>query len=144
MYYPLFQDYLNLLTLVTNEIIGYYAFSIAPGFATPDWAKGAVMYQIFVDRFYNGDTNNDVESGEYMYIGEPCTKVDDWDKYPALMGVREFYGGDLKGVLEKLDYLQELGIEVIYFNPLFVSPSNHKYDHCRIMIISIRIWCDRE
>lgn len=55
------------------------------------------MYQIFVDRFYNGDTNNDVESGEYMYIGEPCTKVDDWDKYPALMGVREFYGGDLKG-----------------------------------------------
>ena len=64
---------------VTNEIIGYYAFSIAPGFATPDWAKGAVMYQIFVDRFYNGDTNNDVESGEYMYIGEPCTKVDDWD-----------------------------------------------------------------
>ena len=113
---------------VTNEIIGYYAFSIAPGFATPDWAKGAVMYQIFVDRFYNGDTNNDVESGEYMYIGEPCTKVDDWDKYPALMGVREFYGGDLKGVLEKLDYLQELGIEVIYFNPLFVSPSNHKYD----------------
>ena len=44
------------------------------------------------------------------------------------MGVREFYGGDLKGVLEKLDYLQELGIEVIYFNPLFVSPSNHKYD----------------
>ena len=113
---------------VTNEIIGYYAFAIAPGFATPDWAKGAVMYQIFVDRFYNGDTNNDVESGEYMYIGEPCTKVDDWDKYPALMGVREFYGGDLKGVLEKLDYLQELGIEVIYFNPLFVSPSNHKYD----------------
>ena len=44
------------------------------------------------------------------------------------MGVREFYGGDLKGVMEKLDYLQELGVEVLYFNPLFVSPSNHKYD----------------
>ena len=44
------------------------------------------------------------------------------------MGVREFYGGDLKGVLDKLDYLSDLGIEVIYFNPLFVSPSNHKYD----------------
>ena len=44
------------------------------------------------------------------------------------MGIREFYGGDLKGVLDKLDYLQELGVEVIYFNPLFVSPSNHKYD----------------
>ena len=44
------------------------------------------------------------------------------------MGIREFYGGDLQGVLDKLDYLEGLGIEVIYFNPLFVSPSNHKYD----------------
>ena len=44
------------------------------------------------------------------------------------MGIREFYGGDLQGVLDKLDYLQDLGVEVIYFNPLFVSPSNHKYD----------------
>ena len=42
--------------------------------------------------------------------------------------MREFYGGDLQGVLDKMDYLQDLGIEVIYFNPLFVSPSNHKYD----------------
>ena len=53
----------------------------------------------------------------------------DWNKLPAVrMGIREFYGGDLQGVLDKLDYLQELGVEVIYFNPLFVSPSNHKYD----------------
>lgn len=105
-----------------------YAFTIVPGFSTPEWAKGAVMYQIFVDRFCNGDLTNDVESGEYIYIGEPCTRVTDWGKYPAYMGVREFYGGDLQGVMDKLDYLQELGVEVIYFNPLFVSPSNHKYD----------------
>lgn len=44
------------------------------------------------------------------------------------MGVREFYGGDLQGVMDKLDYLQELGVDVIYLNPVFVSPSNHKYD----------------
>ena len=44
------------------------------------------------------------------------------------MGVREFYGGDLQGVMEKLDYLKELGVDVIYLNPIFVSPSNHKYD----------------
>lgn len=105
-----------------------YAFTIVPGFSTPEWAKGAVMYQIFVDRFYNGDKSNDVETGEYIYIGEPCNRVTDWNKYPAYMGVREFYGGDLQGVMDKLDYLQELGVEVIYFNPLFVSPSNHKYD----------------
>ena len=86
------------------------------------------MYQIFVDRFYNGDRTNDVETGEYAYIGEHSVRVEDWSKYPAFMGVREFYGGDLKGVLEKIDYLQELGVEAVYFNPLFVSPSNHKYD----------------
>ena len=113
---------------VTDRMRSECAFTIVPGFSTPDWAKGAVMYQIFVDRFYNGDKSNDVETGEYIYIGEPCTGVKDWSKYPAYMGVREFYGGDLQGVLDKLDYLQDLGVEVIYFNPLFVSPSNHKYD----------------
>ena len=105
-----------------------YEFQLAPGFSTPDWAKGAVMYQIFVDRFCNGDPSNDVVDGEYAYIGEPTVQVKDWGKYPSAMDVRSFYGGDLKGVMEKLDYLQDLGVEVIYFNPLFVSPSNHKYD----------------
>lgn len=113
---------------VAREPEDNYSFAIAPGFSTPDWAKGAVMYQIFTDRFYNGDPSNDVEDREYIYIREGTSRVRDWYKYPAVMGVREFYGGDLKGVYEKLDYLQELGVEVIYFNPLFVSPSNHKYD----------------
>lgn len=113
---------------VTKEIQEYYNFRIIPGFRTPDWAKGAVMYQIYVDRFYNGDPTNDVETREYMYLGDYTQKVEDWGKYPAQMGVREFYGGDLQGVIDKLDYLQDLGIDVIYFNPLFVSPSNHKYD----------------
>ena len=86
------------------------------------------MYQIFVDRFYNGDPDNDVEDREYIYIGAPSAKIKDWNQPPAEMDIRNFYGGDLKGVMDKLDYLQELGVEVIYFNPLFVSPSNHKYD----------------
>lgn len=106
----------------------FYNFRIMPGFTTPDWAKGAVMYQIFVERFYNGDPTNDVVDREYIYIKESVKKVKDWGKYPAAMGVREFYGGDLQGVMDKLDYLQDLGVDVIYFNPLFVSPSNHKYD----------------
>ena len=113
---------------VSKEIVEFYNFVIVPGFSTPDWAKGAVMYQIFTDRFYNGDKSNDVETNEYYYIGGYSRKVTDWYKYPDAMGVREFYGGDLKGVMEKLDYLQDLGVEVLYFNPLFVSPSNHKYD----------------
>ncbi len=113
---------------VTKDINEYYFFHVIPGFKTPDWAKGAVFYQIYVDRFYNGDPSNDVLTNEYQYIGDKTVRVEDWNKYPAPMGVREFYGGDLQGVLDKMDYLQELGVDVIYFNPLFVSPSNHKYD----------------
>lgn len=113
---------------LTDGRIPYYDFRLAPGFSTPDWAKGAVIYQIYTDRFYNGDPGNDVETREYFYIGDYSSKVTDWNKYPAAMGVREFYGGDLQGVIDKLDYLQDLGVEVLYFNPLFVSPSNHKYD----------------
>lgn len=103
-------------------------FEIYPNYQTPDWAKGAVMYQIFVDRFCNGDPTNNVLTDEYSYIGEHCEQVKDWSKTPAVMGVREFYGGDLQGVMDKLDYLQDLGVEVVYLNPIFVSPSNHKYD----------------
>lgn len=113
---------------VSKDLQDYYAFTLVPGFSTPDWAKGAVMYQIFVDRFCNGDPTNDVEDREYYYIGDYTKRVRDWGKNPAYMGVREFYGGDLQGVWDKLDYLQELGVDVIYFNPIFVSPSNHKYD----------------
>ena len=113
---------------VAKNVEDYYKFVIVPGNRVPRWAKGAVMYQIYVDRFCNGDPSNDVLTDEYNYIGEHVKRVEDWGKYPAVMDVREFYGGDLQGVLDKMDYLQDLGIDVIYFNPLFVSPSNHKYD----------------
>ena len=105
-----------------------FDFKITPGFHTPEWAKGAVMYQIFVDRFCNGDESNDVESYEYVYIGRPVQKVTEWDRYPAAMDVGYFYGGDLQGIWDKLDYIKRLGVEAIYLNPIFVSPSNHKYD----------------
>lgn len=105
-----------------------YAFSVAPGFHTPDWAQGAVLYQIYTDRFRNGDRSNDVLTDEYSYIHQHVQRVEDWEKPIEGMDVRNFYGGDLAGVMEKLDYLSELGVEAIYFNPLFVSPSNHKYD----------------
>ena len=105
-----------------------FHFRIAPGFSTPDWAKGAIMYQIYVDRFCNGDPSNDVVDNEYFYIDQNVMHVSDWSKYPSQMDVGCFYGGDLQGVWDKLDYIQNLGVDVIYFNPIFVSPSNHKYD----------------
>jgi len=113
---------------VARDINERYMFRIIAGFKTPEWSKGAVMYQLYIDRFNNGDTSSDVLTGEYRYIGEPVVHADSWESLPDNMDVRRFYGGDMQGVIDKLDYLQNLGVDVIYFNPLFVSPSNHKYD----------------
>lgn len=113
---------------VSKDLQEYNSFEIAPGFKTPDWAKGAVMYQIYTDRFCNGDETNDVEDREYIYINEGVSRVRDWSRPPEAMDVRDFYGGDIRGIWDKLDYLQDLGVDVLYLNPIFVSPSNHKYD----------------
>ena len=113
---------------VTTDLQNVYSFKLIPGFSTPEWAKGAVMYQIYTDRFCNGDLTNDVEDREYMYLDEPVHQVKDWEALPESMDVWRFYGGDLQGIWNKLDYLQKLGVEVLYLNPIFVSPSNHKYD----------------
>ncbi len=113
---------------LVNEMPMADAFELIAGFDIPAWARGTQMYQIFTDRFCNGDPFNDVQNGEYEYLGRPVRHVEDWNRLPEAFDVCNFYGGDLKGVEDKLDYLQSLGVEVIYFNPLFVSPSNHKYD----------------
>ncbi len=105
-----------------------YNFVVIPGFEVPNWAKGTVMYQIYVDRFFNGDESNDVVDNEYAYLGKAAKKISNWYKPVANEDICNFYGGDLQGVMDKLPYLKDLGIEAIYFNPIFVSPSNHKYD----------------
>ena len=105
-----------------------YAFRFMPGFHVPSWAKGAVQYQIFTDRFRNGDPTNDVTDNEYYYTVGHSKHISDWNALPTDTDIRCFYGGDLQGILDKLDYLQQLGVEVLYLNPIFVSPSNHKYD----------------
>ncbi len=79
---------------------------------TPDWVKNAVFYQIFPDRFAWSNQ-----------VSKPG-KFEDWDSLPTIHG---FKGGDLMGVVEKLDYLEDLGINAIYFNPIFQSASNHRY-----------------
>ena len=103
-------------------------FELTAGFHVPEWARGAVLYQIFTDRFCNGDPSNDVEDDEYCYAKHHVRKIRNWNETPAEFDVYNFYGGDLAGVRKKLGYLKSLGIDAIYFNPLFVSPSNHKYD----------------
>lgn len=105
-----------------------YSFRLVPGFHVPEWSKGAVMYQVYLDRFCNGDQSNDVVTNEYIYIGKPVERVENWDELPSAMDVHRFYGGDIRGLWDKLSYLKGLKVEAIYLNPIFVSPSNHKYD----------------
>jgi len=110
-----------------ENLVEHYNFRLVPGFQTPDWAKGAIIYQIFVDRFNNGDTTNDVISHEYAYLGT-TPKALSWGSDIAVGDFCNFYGGDLRGIMQKMGYLKDLGVEVIYLNPIFVSPSSHKYD----------------
>ncbi len=79
----------------------------------PEWAKGSVLYQIFPDRFFNQDKNNDPQN------------VVPWHNKPTR---ENFFGGDLKGIIAKLDHLNYLNIDVLYLTPIFKAPSNHKYD----------------
>ncbi|MCL2356907.1 MAG: glycoside hydrolase family 13 protein [Defluviitaleaceae bacterium] len=105
----------------------HYNFRLVPGLRVPEWAKGAVMYQIFPDRFYNGDASNDVQKHEYAYLGRTAYAME-WEMPVANQDFCNFYGGDIRGIMDKMGYLKDLGVEVIYLNPVFVSPSSHKYD----------------
>lgn len=109
-------------------------------YSAPEWAEGIVWYQIFPERFRDGDPNNqpDRERARGPEGWEPTDwnqdwyKRDDWetdhtDDFYAIVRERR-YGGDLQGVIDKLDYLKELGVGAIYFNPVFDAQSMHKYD----------------
>jgi glycosidase len=132
-----------------NEPFSFSADDTAV-FSTPDWVRNGVFYQIFPERFANGDVNNDQDFTEWYYEGltelPPSGKtngeyfhfVDDWYDVSGLTvspyktdgkpDWNSFYGGDIEGVRSNLDYLVDLGVTIIYFNPLFESKSNHKYD----------------
>lgn len=103
-------------------------FIITRDFKTPLWSRGSIMYQIYVDRFFDGDKKNNVKTNEYVYLNRTVKFIEDWYRPPEIDDVGNFYGGDLQGVIDKLGYLKNLGVDAIYFNPIFVSPSNHKYD----------------
>jgi cyclomaltodextrinase len=127
-----------------------YVPSEFPAFFTPEWAKDGIVYQIFPERFNNGDKSNDPDFAHKMYDGarelpasgktngEYFHLVEDWYDYAGLKkspyrtdgkpDYYSFYGGDIEGIRQKLDYLNDLGITVIYFNPLNHGMSNHKYD----------------
>ena len=81
--------------------------------SVPAWVQDAIFYQIFPDRFANGDPANDPAN------------VQPWGTLPTRRG---FQGGDLRGIMQKLDYLADLGVNALYLNPIFLAHSNHRYD----------------
>jgi len=143
-----------LLKIVVVAVISFFFLSCSTTQTTkyddhstyPAWAKDAVFYQIFPERFHNGDKSNDptIEDHKGAWPHDEITewsispwtadwyKLQPWEEkngrgfyYNAQL---RRYGGDIQGVIDKLDYLKELGINAIYFNPIFESPSLHKYD----------------
>lgn len=105
-------------------------FRLLADYAAPTWVWKSVFYQIFPDRFANGDPGNDVRDGEFSYWGVPARKRR-WGEPPTPSGQEamvEFYGGDLMGIEQNLDYLTDLGVNALYLNPIFTAPSNHHYD----------------
>ena len=119
-----------------REITSYlpdhtYDFVLLADYVQPEWVREAVFYQIFPERFCNGDPDNDVRSGEYSQNGHPTIQMKDWNQ-PALHYQQghclDFFGGDLQGIQQKIPYLKELGVTALYLNPIFYAPSSHKYD----------------
>lgn len=111
--------------------ISYQITVYERGFHTPDWFKHSIMYQIFPDRFFGMHENGEIPKKREEYIIH-----DDWYEplafaphpYENGPACNDFYGGNLKGICAKLPYLKELGISVLYLNPIFDAYSNHKYD----------------
>lgn len=108
-----------------------YDFRIVYGYRQPEWVKNGVFYQIFPERFCNGDDRLSVKDGEYTFDGHPTIQVKDWNTVPAAYHetfCMDFYGGDLVGIRKKIPYLKKLGITALYLNPIFYAATVHKYD----------------
>ena len=116
------QDY------IPDEV---HDFKILVDYEAPKWLKDTVFYQIYPDRFNSARDDLGVKEGEYSLDGEATRVYTDWSEsaleYDEGRNV-DFYNGDLYGIIEKLDYIQDLGANAIYLNPIFYAPSAHRFD----------------
>ena len=152
-FYSLYEISFKILTKITNYRFGIltkddffwfnsenvlihytpsdnHDFKLIAGFEEPTWIKESIFYQIFPDRFYDGDPSANVKSGEYEIYGKK-TIAKQWNEFERKEGdypFSHFYGGDLAGIRKKIPYFKELGVTALYLNPIFFAPSNHKYD----------------
>lgn len=105
-------------------------FCLIPGLDAPSWVASSVCYQVFPDRFNNGDPSIGAKAGEYVFDGCPVSNPA-WTDIPKEWNEAhcvDFYNGDLKGIADKVDYFKSLGVTTLYINPVFESQSTHRYD----------------
>jgi len=121
----------------TSRIRRYRQTVYARDFKVPDWARDAVYYYIFPERYRNGDKSNDPRPGVDRYLDQTVELHHDWNEKPFKPGSgdgsdaiynNDFFGGDLAGIIAKLDDIKDLGANTIYMTPIWQAASNHKYD----------------
>jgi len=121
----------------TRRIRRYRLTVYRPDYVVPEWAGDAIYYYIFPDRFRNGDRSRDSKPGVDRYHDKTVEFHDNWLDKPYKPGTgdgsdpvynNDFFGGDIAGIIEKLDYIAGLGANTLYITPLFTAASNHKYD----------------
>lgn len=134
-YYGNNQDSLGGLGELKKVEPPSYQITVFRQSLVPRWFKDGVIYQIFVDRFFKGEDEESSNELRPSIAQKKGLLHLNWDDTPFYIKDDQgrvtrwtFFGGNLLGVKEKLDYLQELGISIIYFNPIFEASSNHKYD----------------
>jgi len=122
--------FLNGLGISQVEGPDLFDFKLVADLVVPSWLEDRVFYQIFPDRFYNGDPSLDHEPGEWTRDGYDV-QIREWGEPPLPFkegGNVDFYGGDLWGIQQKIDYFHDLGVNALYLCPIFSSLSNHRYD----------------
>lgn len=113
--------------VITSNPSPFQLTAYSKDYYVPTWMYGGVIYQIFPDRFYRHEKNKSVPEYKVLH--------DNWNELPVFLPNEkgeivnnDFFGGDLQGIIDKLDYIKELGASVIYLNPIFKAFSNHRYD----------------
>lgn len=122
--------YYTALGISRAESPDYYDFKLLADYQAPLWVRDQVFYQIFPERFHNGDPTNDVKDGEWIHEGVPTYKAQ-WGELPTPWRQgrsADFFGGDVNGITQKLDYIQSLGVTALYLTPIFTASTNHHYD----------------
>lgn len=123
----------NALGISRADSPDYYDFKLLVDYQAPAWVREQVFYQIFPDRFANGDPSNDVQDNQWEREGAKTRRMA-WGDSPVPWTVGrsiDFFGGDLQGITQHLDYIQQVGITALYLTPIFTAASNHRYDITR-------------